>query len=235
MLLIEIMSTFDTLQLTDIDLSKLKLIKETYLWLDDQDHSRWVFQTRDGNLYFKIWNPTYIRRDHIRRGMESGFYDETTVPALHALIFSKGICRGYVTRRCSPNRGKDSAFHACILEKTAQTQFFCVQYSRFHAMRCGDKLSLIDLEAIHPLDELPLMSSYYRCFFDDPEYEQFVIDLYCHAFPDRDVPQPTTQRYISSKLPKPIRKIRSLYQSLYRRLVIRLGTIFNHIERIECP
>jgi hypothetical protein len=138
-------------------------------------------------------------------------------------------------QKCFPNRGKDSIFHACILEKTTQTGFFAVQYSRFHAMRYGNKLSLIDLEAVHPLHELPLMSSYYHCFFDDPEYERFVIELYCRIFPERAVPQPTIQPQPSSKLPKQIRKIRSLYQSLYRKLTIRLGTIFNHIERIEYP
>jgi hypothetical protein len=229
------MSACDNVQLTDIDLSKLKLIKETYLWIDNQDHSRWVFQARRGDSFFKIWNPTYIRRDHLLQGMDCGFYDETTVPAFHALIFSKGFCRGYVTRKCIPNRSKDPAFHAHILEKTAQTHFFCVQYSRFHAMRYGDKLSLIDLEAIHPLHELPLMPSYYRCFFDEPEYERFVIDLYCHAFPERDAPQPTIATQTGSRLPKQIRKIRSLYQSLYRRSMIRWGTIFNHIEQIEYP
>lgn len=226
------MNTYDILQLTDINLSKLKLVKETYLWLGDQDHSRWVFQTRAGDLFFKIWNPTYVRRDHLLGGVESGFYDETTIPALYALIFSKGICRGYVTRRCFANRHKDSIFHRCILNKTMQTGFFCVQYSRFHAMRYGKKLSLIDLEAIHPLNELPLMSSYYHCFFDDAEYERFVIDLYCQKFPQLDVPQPTAQ-HVSSTLPKPLRKIRSLYQSLHRMSVNCWRTIFNHIEQIE--
>ena len=229
------MSAYDTIPLTDIDLSKLKLIKETYLWLDGQDHSRWVFQTREGDLFFKIWNPTYIRRDHLLQGINCGFYDHTIIPALQAIVVSKSICRGYVTQRCSPSRSKDSAFDNCILNKTTQTGFFCVQYSRFHAMRYGDKLSLIDLEAIHPLHELPLMSYYYHCFFDDPGYERFVIDLYCRTFPDRAVPQPTIQPQLSSKLPKQIRKIRSVYQSLHRKLIIRLGTIFNHIERIEYP
>jgi hypothetical protein len=99
-------------------------------------------------------------------------------------------------------------------------------------MRYGERHSLTDLEAIHPLVELPLMTSEYHCFFDDPEYERFVIDFYCHTYPHLDVPQPTKQPYGRS-VPKPFRKIRSLYESLYRKLVIRLGTVFNHVDRIE--
>jgi hypothetical protein len=233
------MIPYDTIQLTSISLSELKLVKETCRWFGDQDHSRWVFQTRGSGfgekngLVFKIWNPTYIRRDHLLRGIECGFYDETTIPAFHAIIFAKGICRGYVMRKCLPNRTKDPVFHAHILEKTVQTGFFCVQYSRFHTMRYGEKFSLVDLEAIYPLAELP----YYLCFFDDLEYEWFVANLYCRAFPHLDAPQPTNQSHASSFLPEqilyPYRKARSLYRKLYRRLVIHLGTIFNHMERIE--
>jgi hypothetical protein len=231
----------EVIQLTDIDLSELKLVKETYRWFGDQDHSRWVFRTRasssegQGSFYFKIWNPTYIRRDHVLRGLESGFYDESTIPAFHALISAKGICRGYVMRTCLPNRRKNPDFHARILAKTAQTGFFCVQYSRSHSMRYGAKFSLVDLEAIHPLAEFPVLSSYYHCSFDDPEYERFVAGLSCHTSPE--VSRPEKQTAASNSLPKqilyPYHKARSLYRKLQRRLVIYVGTVFNHIERIE--
>jgi hypothetical protein len=237
------MNPYNTLQLADIDLSELKLVKETCHWFGAHDHSRWLFKTRgrgasgkDG-FYYKIWNPTYVRRDHLLRGLECGFYDETIIPAFHAVIFSQGICRGYVMRKCLPHRRKDPIFHASVLEKTAQTGFFCVQYSRFHTMRYGEKSSLVDLEAIHPLAELPLLSSHYHCFFDDLEYERFVINLYSDAFPSLEPPQPTKQTHTSAFLPEqiltPFRKAQSLYRNLYRRLLIYRGTIFNHIERIE--
>ncbi|MGZ9225443.1 MAG: hypothetical protein ACXW4M_07780 [Anaerolineales bacterium] len=236
------MNTYDVIQLNDINLSQLKLVKETYKRFGNQDHSRWVFRTQRTDkekkgLFFKIWNPTYIRRDHLIRGIEAEFYDETTVPAFQAMIFAKGICRGYVMRECLPNRRKDPVFHSSILEKTTQTGFFHVQYSRFHTLRYDEKLSLVDLEGIHPLVELPLMSSCYHCFFDDMEYERFVADLYCRKFPHLDVPESTKQsrpsNFLLRQILYPYRKVRSLYQDLYRRLSIRLGTIFNHIERIE--
>lgn len=69
------MSSYETIELRDIDLPRLKLVKETYQWFAGQDHSRWTFRSRQSGDYFKIWNPTYIRRDHFLRGLESGFYD----------------------------------------------------------------------------------------------------------------------------------------------------------------
>jgi len=224
-----------TVQLADIDLSRLTLVKESCHRFGDQDHSRWLFRTRRGGeeLYYKVWNPTYIRRDHLIRGIESGFYDETTTPALHAVILAGSTCRGYVMNRCRPDRRRDPALHALVLRKTEETGLFAVQYSRSHTMRYGDKRSLVDLEGIHPLHELPRLPSYYRCFFDEPEYERFVIDLYRRAFPHLPVPRPT-RRALPSSFPAkqalyPYRKARDLYKGL----AIRFGTVFNHVERIQ--
>jgi hypothetical protein len=229
---------YDTIQLADIDLSRLKLVKESCHRFGDQDHSRWLFRTRRDSLggeqlYYKIWNPTYIRRDHLLQGIESGFYDETTTPAFLAVILAGGVCRGYVMRRCRFSRRRDPALHALVLERTEETGLFAVQYSRSHTMRYGARSSMVDLEAIHPLDELPCLCSLYRCFFDEPEYERFVIDLYCRTFPHLAVP-PLTRRPPPSSFPAkqalyPFRKARDLYKSL----VIRVGTVFSHVERIQ--
>ena len=237
------MSSVAEIQLADIDISRLKLIKETYLWLDGQDHSRWVFQARgttglkEKGLVYKIWNPTYIRRDHFLQGIACGFYDETTVPALLAVIFERGVCRGYVMRKCHPVRRTDPVLHARILEKTAGTGYFCVQYSRYHTLLDGDKFTLVDLEAIHPVAELPWIYSRYRSVFDDLDYQRFVVDQYCQTFPKTNaarlmesIPAPAsgTGRKFS-----PYRKFRSLTQTLFRHLSIQWGTIFNHIGRID--
>jgi len=233
------MTLYRTVQLVSIDLSELKLVKESCHRLGDQDHSRWLFRTRgrgpsgSEELYYKIWDPTYIRRDHLRRGLESGFYDEATTPAFHAVILAGSTCRGYVMKRCARDRGKDPALHALVLRKTEETGLFAVQYSRSHTMRYGDTSSLVDLEGIHPLHELPRLSSYYHCFFDEPDYERFVMDLYCRTFPHLAVPQPT-RRPLPSSFPAkqalyPYRKARDLYKGL----AIRFGTVFNHVERIQ--
>lgn len=224
------MSSYATIELHDLNLAKLKLIKETYQWFDNQDHSRWIFQSRESGDYFKIWNPTYIRRDHILRGLEAGFYDESTVPAFRGVIIAEGVCRGYVMHKCKPVRERDLDFHALILEKTAQTGFFSVQYSRYHAMRYGTCFSLIDLEAVHHLSELRTLTSRYHCFFDDPEYERFVVDLYCGLFPRLPALQPHTPLKQKSSL---MEKMYSRFWTFTQRLSNYWGVIFNHVEMIE--
>jgi hypothetical protein len=232
--------SYPTIPLASIDLSGLRLVKEACHRFGDQDHSRWLFKTPRGRppgaeeLYYKVWNPTYVRRDHLLRGIDSGFYDESTTPALHAVIMAGSICRGYVMKACRPDRGRDPALHALVLRKTAETGLFAVQYGRGHVMRYGEKSSLVDLEAIHPLEELPFLPSCYRCFFDEPDYERFVIDLYCRAFPGRVAPQPT-RRPSPSALPArlalyPFRRARELQKAV----ATRLGVVFNHVERIQC-
>lgn len=224
------MSGYATIDLQDIDLSGLRLVKETYQWLDGQDHSRWVFRSRRGGNYFKLWNPTYIRCDHILRGLESGFYDESTVPALQGVITSKGICRGYVMHPCKPVRKHDPDFHFVVLEKTARTGLFSVQYSRYHAMQYGQGFSLIDLEAIHPLSDLPGLTSRYHCFFDDPEYERFVIDVYHSMHPDFPAVQPGTS---IKRERSGLEKLSSRFRTLRRWLSIRWSAAFHHVDRIE--
>lgn len=228
-------------ELRDIPLPRLVLVKETFAWIDGRDHSRWLFRTPHASngdgLFYKIWNPSYLRRDHILRGVESGFYDETTTPALQALIFSRGVCRGYVMLNCTPSRKKDPDFDRRIIQKTLQTGLFAVQYSRFHTMRIGGGLSLIDLEGIHPLDELPDLYSAYHCFFDDREYERVVIDLYRRTYPGRPVPAPTRQPPSSGRLPRPLayplRKGRAILENLCRQAGIRVSAVFNHTGSIE--
>ncbi len=232
------MTSYATVQLADIDLSELKLLKEACHRFGDQDHSRWLFRTRrrspgGEDLYFKIWNPTYVRRDNLLRGIESGFYDEATTPALRAVVRAGGVCRGYVMGRCVPHRGRDPAFHALVLRKTVETGLFAVQYSASHTMRCGEALSLVDLEGVHPLDELPRVPSLYRCFFDDPEYERFVIDLYARRFPDRPLPRPSRRPPPASF---PARQALYPYRKaldLYKEVATRVGAAFNHVERIQ--
>jgi hypothetical protein len=74
--------------LAEIDLQSLTPCKVTAKWYGTQDHSRWVLRSPGDGLsgasYYKIWNPTYVRRDNILAAIESGFYDERTVPALQS-------------------------------------------------------------------------------------------------------------------------------------------------------
>lgn len=174
------------LQLTDFDIRSLEVVKETILWLDGQDHCRWVLKTpaksigsTSGSMYLKVWNTTYIRRDNILTGLDVGFYDEQTTPALTGLIFHKGVCRGYATSHCTRywRRPWEHRFYSLIQGKSLKTGYFTYQFSPYHVMRYKNQPSLIDLEGIYRLDALPELAKYHSRF-DDRKYEQFVIDLY---------------------------------------------------------
>ena len=77
---------YKTFNLENIDFSQLTLIKERSKKYKAQDHSRWVYKDVKNNLYYKMWNPTYIRKDNILKGISNGFYDIETTPALMGTI-----------------------------------------------------------------------------------------------------------------------------------------------------
>lgn len=181
---------YRTFPLTDIDIMNLKLIKETVRWYGKQDHSRWLFKSTRrtrfadmGDLYFKVWNPTYLRRDNILTAIVNGFYDEQTTPALTGLIFHKGICRGYVMNKCTRNwtLELDEEYDRLIKERTVTTGYFAYQYSPYHTLKYKGSPSLIDLEGIYPIRAVVRLSDYH-CHFDYKDYEDFVVSLYNEQF-----------------------------------------------------
>jgi len=173
-----------TFQLRDLDFMRMGVIKERVRWYGDEDHSRWVLRTPRsgslgcaGRLYVKVWNPTYVCRDNVKRGVEAGFYDEMTVPALVGLLSENGICRGYVMRACKPNRTLDTAFYELVKLRTIETGLFHVQFSRYHMMKFGSGFSLIDLEGLFPVSALGDIRLS-QCRFDSDDYAEFVARLY---------------------------------------------------------
>ncbi|MDJ0701046.1 MAG: hypothetical protein QNJ07_14430 [Woeseiaceae bacterium] len=178
---------YSTIQLTDISISNLTPVKISLRHYGEQDHCRWVFRESQGGgsntLFYKIWNPSYVRRDNILAAIASGFYDERTVPAFYGLVFHKGLCRGYVM-----NKGtiRYNAFNDQIREflclRTYQTGYFCYQFAPWHTMVYDNGWSLFDLEGVYPIEDLPRLAKYH-CEFDDPAYEQYVADLYKQLFP----------------------------------------------------
>jgi hypothetical protein len=175
--------TYDVWRLQDINLASLRLVKQVVRWFGAQDHSRWVFYipraarlvaARD--VYVKIWNASYVRRDNVVQAIDAGFYDERTVPALRALIFDRGTCRGYVMERCRRTLGLDGDFYELIKRATAATGYFQACFGPHNTMRRDGRYSLIDLEDVYPLADLPNMP-FYHCKFDWPDYARFVEGL----------------------------------------------------------
>jgi hypothetical protein len=183
--------TYAKFPLSEIELSKLILIKEVIKKYREQDGSRWIFRSPArlaiagaSDLYLKLWNPAYFRCATIVRGIEAGFFDQATTPALVGVITHKGVCRGYIMRRCTYHRKIEAAFQHLIRQRTRQTGLFLLQYCPHHIMRYGGRYSLVDLEGIYPLQELPVIV-YYGTRFQDCDYARFVYQLYAERYPIR--------------------------------------------------
>lgn len=178
---------YRAVELAKIPLKALIPVKISLARLGSQDHCRWVLRTRSGNgeavRYYKIWNPTYVRRDNLPAAIASGFVDQVTVPALDGLIFHEGLCRGYVMNGCEAARGLlDDVYRQLIYRRTRLTRHFFVQLSQHHVMRFQGLPSLVDLESIYPvsaLPELPALNSR----FEDPDYARMVTELYRDTYP----------------------------------------------------
>ena len=182
---------YDIIHLSDIDIARMTLIKESLTSCNGQDHARWVFQHEDrhrngsrSTRYVKIWNPRHVRRDNILHALDCGFYDETTTPALLALIFHRGICRGYVTAKCEFTFRRDLDFFNKIKGKTTECRFFAIQYGANHAGLYAGNYSLFDLEGVHPVSQLPRMISL-KSYFDDQDYGIHVASLFLEEYPHR--------------------------------------------------
>jgi hypothetical protein len=175
------------MKLETVDYSELtfdmQLVRKRVRCVGGQDHSRSVYrgprlaaQVEDSSLLYKVWSPTYARCGNILDGLESGFYDSTTAPALVALIFEGPVCRGYVMEECTKYGKIPRAFYERVKEVTAQTGRFHYDLTGCNIMRFGDRYSLIDLESVYPLSEAANLDAHH-CRFAYKDYEKFVMSL----------------------------------------------------------
>ena len=168
---------YEIISLDSFNPLNMNLIKSREKWYGDEDHSRWVFES-DG-LYYKIWNETYVRKDGVKTGLDSEFYDEDTVPAFVGLIYYDGICRGYITKKCEECKDDITSFEDVIKNKTKETGFFVYDITDKHIMKFGDKFSLIDLEGVCPLSEYEdIANDRFHASFSSENYRKFVHELY---------------------------------------------------------
>ena len=238
---------YEIVQLSDIDMSRLKLVKESTSCINGRDHSRWVFRDKfsaaDSSLhsrYLKIWNQNHVRRDNVLEAIKAGFYDESTASALAALIFHKGVCRGYITDACKLTYRRDNEFYEILKKKTTACDYFAIQFSRYHAGIYNGKYSLIDLEGVHPIQDLPEMPTLHS-FFDDNDYGRFVMSRFLTLYPSRR-DELDKQRYLLSdswktslrRIPDSIYAIRIL--QVWRSRIqqsMRIGWRPTHTHLIE--
>ena len=169
---------YNSYQLDKIDFISLNLIHKRESTYGDQDHARWIYYDKHNNLYYKLWNPTYIRKNNIIGGIESGFYDNETTPALKGVIYHEKICRGYIMEGVSENKTSPTSFYEVIKQKTINSKYFYFDYCKQHIMNFKNKFCLIDLEGIYPLFELQnFLDHKYNSSFADNNYKEFVCNL----------------------------------------------------------
>jgi len=169
---------YKSFNLEDIDFSELSLVKERNKIYGNQDHCRWIFHDKNNNLYYKIWNPTYIRKDNLIAGINSKFYDKQTVPALKYIIYHDGVSRGYIMDAVSEFKKDGSEFYDLIKHKTITTSYFYFDYCKQHIMNYKGQPCLIDLEGIYPLAELQnFLDHKYNSSFADNNYKKFVCSI----------------------------------------------------------
>lgn len=167
--------TVPYLDLSEIDLTQLKLLVERNVWREGRDHSRWVFRgTQSGApLVYKIWNPGYIRRDNVLTGISSGLYNPDTVPALKAVIMSGDMCRGYVMAEGQRNRSPAPQLARALWEATWRSSYFLAQYRVSHTIIADGQPSLIDLEAVHAVHGEPDWPVG-KVNIEDPDYADLI-------------------------------------------------------------
>lgn len=173
---------YPAVPLRDIALRDLEPRKVTLAWYGPNDHRRWVLEGRlpdvPGACWFKLWNPGYVRRDNLPAAVAAGFYDERLAPALIALIWHAGLCRGYVMHAGRTRHGQSIApLREELYARTRDTGWFMSQFSAWHTLVYQGRLSVLDLEAVFPLRDLPRLPDW-EVGFDDPEYLRFVAGLY---------------------------------------------------------
>lgn len=233
------------IRLVDIAVRDLIPVKVTIVSIANQDHSRWVFRAARGGgmdgMFFKIWNPTYVRRDNVLEAMRAGFYDERTTHALDALVFHEGVCRGYVMRSGVPCQKLDAEFFELVKRRTEETGYFNVQFSAGHTMRCDEKISLLDLEGVYPIAEYGRLE-HHRAVFDNVDYERHVAMLYQRALPEGQPAIPDASIALSDdkvssdsgRLASALSaKLRSRVGSAWQRASVLMGRLRPRLDLIQ--
>ena len=188
------------ISLDTIDVPNMTPIYERAKYWGKHDFSRWVFKDESTNLYYKIWNETYVKRNGVVSGLLSGLYDETTVPALVGLIFWEGVCRGYVMEHLGDVHTKEDMisdedypkFYNHILQKVKDTNYFPYDLCQKHMRKYKDTISLMDLEGVHHIDEYEYRLKEHNdlgikgLFINNQQWEKDIKDLFYKPLSEED-------------------------------------------------
>ena len=133
------------------------------------NHGRQVIHDEEKDLYYKIFDDDYCRRENFERALHMGFFDGLA-PALHSVIVHPELndeIVGYATEAGTPlgtefdDILKELRFYERVLGKVKETKMFYYDLVASNIIRTKDgELSLIDLESVYNLDELYTISKH---------------------------------------------------------------------------
>jgi|10_taG_2_1085330.scaffolds.fasta_scaffold00649_12 hypothetical protein len=165
-------------QLNELNHGKLEIVKERNVTYGEQDHGRIIYKSSD--LYYKLWNPEYIRAENFINAFNDGFY-EKIAPALKNVIMSDGYCVGYVMYEChcmnTPHTIDE--FYELLKKETERTRWFYYDWMPQHLMVYDSKPTLIDLESVYPVNDIEsVLNNKYNCAVRNKSYKEFVWNIY---------------------------------------------------------
>ena len=150
----------ERIDLIDIDTTQCRIILDKAgRVVDGVNHGRQVIQDEEKDLYYKIFDKEYCRRENFIKAYEVGFFDELT-PALQSLIVDGDDIVGYVTEvgeriSKSPYTPIPKKFYEKVLDVSKEKNMFFYDLIPLNIIELSDgRLSLIDLERVYGLDEL---------------------------------------------------------------------------------
>jgi len=153
-----------TTNLYDIDIKSCEVILDkSGRIIDGVSHGRKILYDRDKNLYYKIFDEEYCRRENFIKAYEVGFFDKLT-PALQSLIVDGDDIVGYVTEAGEMISDSEfgsvpKEFYKKVLGVVKEKKMFFYDLVPINIIRMKNgELSLIDLESVYPLQELYIIN-----------------------------------------------------------------------------
>ena len=147
------------IKLSDIDLDSFDIVlNKAGRVVDGINHGRIVLNGDD--IYYKIFDKEYCRRENFIKALEAGFFDEVA-PALQSLIEDDGKIVGYTMEDGETLDEIPFHFYQRVLSLAKEKKMFFYDLVPINIIKTkSGKLSLIDLESVYDLDELYTISKH---------------------------------------------------------------------------
>ena len=152
------------INLNDIDTTRCRVILDKVgRVVGGVNQGRLVIHDEEKDLYYKIFDKDYCRRENFIKAYKAGFFGGSPrrilAPALKSLIMDGDEVIGYASEAGTPLGTEfdeiPKEFYKRILDKAEDTKMFFYDLVASNVIRTKNgELSLIDLESVYGLDEL---------------------------------------------------------------------------------